>query len=624
MALRPLNCSLFQNLHATKTVRCTSQSFKNRHYPAVSPCGFDLVRRDIMGYRPSMKTQWHLLRPDAPSVETLCSALKCHPATASILVNRNICTPEDAIRFRDASLAHLRPPFDMKDMDIAVGRIVKAIIDHEKILIFGDYDADGVTGTAVLLDFFNRTDADATYYIPHRTKEGYGLQTRHIGQVASPDNVKLIITVDCGSSSHDAVALAQEEGIDVIVTDHHNVGRDLPPAIAVVNPKRQDCPAGLEALSGVGVAFFLIIALRKQLRDNGFWRNRPEPNLAQFCDLVALGTVADRVPLLWENRILSKAGLEKINTTHRPGIRALVEASGIRDHPVDAGDIAFRLAPRINAAGRMAHAGVAVDLLMATDPSEATEAARGLDRLNVQRQEIERGMLDRVLADIKTDPGLLKKHSLIVDHEHWHEGILGIVASRLCRRFYRPVILISTKDGRGRGSARSIPGVDLYKGLTACEGELVQFGGHPMAAGLSIKPAQIDRFKRKFEQVMEAMTTPDDFSQKTAVDYHLDLDDISDELIDELESLSPFGEENPEPVFMTRHIDIVSAKIVGKHHRRMSIKAASPRGNKRFDAIHFNIDPDEPLRAHYDHVLFRLNWNYWNGKRTAQVIIEAL
>ncbi|MEE8397684.1 MAG: single-stranded-DNA-specific exonuclease RecJ [Desulfobacterales bacterium] len=571
-----------------------------------------------------MKKQWHLLKPDAPSVESLCAALKCHPVTASILVNRNICTPEEAIGFRDASLAHLRPPFDIKDMDVAVDRIVRAITDQEEILIFGDYDADGITGTAILLDFFNAADTEVTTYIPHRTKEGYSLQTHHIGEVASPNNIKLIITVDCGSASHDAIGLAQQEGIDVIVTDHHTVDQNLPPALAVVNPKRLDCAAGFETLSGVGVAFFLIIALRKQLRDGGFWKLRSEPNLARFCDLVALGTVADRVPLLGDNRILSKAGLDKINTTHRPGIRALVDACRIGDHPVNAEDIAFRLAPRINAAGRMAHAGMAVTLLTTKNPSEATETARELNRLNTQRKEIESGMLADALADIETDPGLLRKHSLVLHHDHWHGGVLGIVAARLCRRFHRPVILISTKDGRGRGSARSIPGVDLYEGLSACKEQLEQFGGHSMAAGLSIQPAQIDGFKERFEHVMETMTVPDDFLPKISIDYHLALEDITDELIDELESLNPFGEGNPEPVFITGPVDMVSAKIVGKHHRRMSVKATSAGESKPFNAIQFNIDPAETFKTHYDHVLFRLNWNYWKGKKTAQMIIEAL
>ena len=512
----------------------------------------------------------------------------------------------------------------MKDMDTAVQRIIRAIREQEKILIFGDYDADGVTATTLLLDFLNAAGGHVTYHIPHRAKEGYSLQTTHIEQVVSPRGATLIITVDCGSASHTAVTAANDAGIDVIVTDHHIVTENLPPAVAVINPKRLDCSAGFEDLSGVGVAFYLIIALRKEMRDLGFWRDRAEPNLKRFCDLVALGTVADIVPLTNDNRFLTRWGLEEINRTRRPGIEALIQASGIADGRVDAGDIAFRLAPRLNAAGRMDHANIAIRLLTEKEPAAAADIARHLNHLNGQRQETEKKLLNRVISDIRRRSELLGRYSLVLSYEKWPEGILGIVASRLVRRFHRPVVLISTEEGLGKGSARSIPGFDLYRGLSACSDEIESFGGHQMAAGLTLKVAQIDRFQRAFETTVEEMTSPDDFVPKTLVDYELDLEDISDSLIDELESLKPFGSENPEPVFITKDVTISSSKILGTNHRKMLIRSSSSRDHRQFNTIQFNIDPKQQLRNSYERVLFRLGWNYWNGKKSAQITIEDM
>ena len=569
-----------------------------------------------------MKEYWYKLTPDAHIVHKLCTALKCHPLTASILANRNISTPDDASRFLNISLDHLRPPFAIKDLNTAVHRIIKAICHREKILVFGDYDTDGITATTMFLEFFRHTGSNATYYIPHRTREGYSLQADHISGMVASNGAKLIITVDCGSASHAAVATAKDRGIDVIVVDHHNISSNLPPAVAVVNPKRPDCDSGFEDLSGAGVAFFLIIALRKQLRDIGFWKDMAEPNLRRFCDLVALGTVADMVPLLNDNRILTQVGLEEIRISHRLGIQALMKVSGISGGPVDAEDIAYKLAPRLNSAGRMAHANIAVQLLTADDRAIADKIAYNINALNIMRQETENKMLEQVLKDIQKNPNLMKKRSLVLSYPDWNEGVLGIVAAKLVKRFYRPVVLISIKAGEGKGSARSIPGFDLYQGLTACSSELITFGGHSMAAGLTLKDIQMDRFKETFEMTVQKMTSPEDFSPKILVDYELSLDEISDELINEIQLLQPFGTGNPEPVFLTRHVRVSSSKVVGQNHRRMVLESST--GRKAFKAIQFNINPQMPLKTHYDQVLFKLNWNYWNGDKTAQLTIEDM
>ena len=571
-----------------------------------------------------MKKQWQILRPDIHTVDKLCMILKCHPAIASILVNRNIVSEEDASNFLNPSLNRLNPPFSIKDMDAAVNRILTAIKQNEKILIFGDYDVDGITATTILLEFIRSAGADVSYYIPHRTNEGYGLQNNHISDYALPKKINLIITTDCGSGSHDAVKAAKSAGIDVIITDHHIISDTIPPAVAVVNPKRHDCPSGFDDLAGVGVAFYLLICLRKKLRDIHFWQNRPEPNLKSVCDLVALGTLADMVPLVAENRILSRTGLDIITSSNRPGLNALIEASGINKNNVDTDDMVFGLAPRLNSAGRIDHASIAVELLTTKNIEIAEQIAQSLNHMNQRRRSIENRMLAQIKGQLKKNPHLLQKNTLVLAHQDWHLGVLGIVAARIMQKYFRPVVLITTSAGIGKGSARSIPGVDLYKGLLACADDLENFGGHSMAAGIKIKTEKIARFQTNFENAIGNMTKPDDFIPKISIDYELDFDDIADALIDEIEFLKPFGSGNNEPLFMSRNVRVASSKIVGKNHRRMLLKQASGSAGKTFNAIHFNIDPSIPLKEHFDQIAFRLRWNRWNEKKSAQLIIEEV
>ncbi len=571
-----------------------------------------------------MKKQWQILRPDPGGVEKLSGSLKCHPAIAAILVNRNIAAPEEASNFLSASLNHLSPPFTLKDMDIGVHRILKAIYRREKILIFGDYDVDGVTATTILLEFFQFVGADVSYYIPHRIREGYGLQSSHIMNDALAKKINLIITVDCGSGSHDAVAAANAAGIDVIITDHHVMPDTIPPAVAVINPMRYDCPSGFDDLAGVGVAFYLLICLRKQLRDDNFWKDRPEPNLKSKCDLVALGTLADMVPLTRNNRILAKTGLDVISSSPRPGMKALMGGCGINKHAVNSEDVVFGMAPRLNSAGRIDHASLAVELLLTKSMDNAGQIANLLNHMNRKRRSIETEMLAQIEDQFKVNPSLLRKNTLVLAHPEWHLGILGIVASRVVKKYFCPVVLISTSDGVGRGSARGIPGVNLYHGLCACAGNLESFGGHSMAAGLKIKTEKIDRFGSEFENFVGDIIKPDDFIPKIFIDYELAFDDISEGLIDEIESLNPFGTGNPEPIFMARNVTVVSWKIVGKRHRRMLLKQSGGNTGKPFHAIHFNANPDIPVKQGFDRIAFRLRWNRWNGGKIAQIIIEEI
>jgi len=571
-----------------------------------------------------MKKHWQMHQPDPGVVEKLGRELNFHPITSAVLVNRDFFTLTDAQGFLNTSLNNLRPPFSLKDMDTAVNRIYKAIIENEKILIFGDYDVDGVTAVVILLNFLRYVGANVSYYIPHRIAEGYSIQPMHISQYARPNQIGLIITADCGSGGHPAVEAATRFGIDMIITDHHNISGDLPPALAVINPKRPDCNAGLQNLAGVGVAFFLLICLRTRLREIGYWDARPEPNLKEYCDLVALGTVADMVPLIKENRILSKIGLDLIKAGHRPGLTALLEASAIRNQSLSAEDIAFRLAPRLNAAGRMDHAARAVDLLIAEDAETAEKTAQTLNLLNRKRQDIENGTLADLQRFIDNNPSLLRRRSLVLYRQGWHAGVLGIVAARMMHRYHRPVVLISLQDGMGKGSARSVEGLNLYDALAACGPFLESFGGHAMAAGLLIREEKIADFQNAFEEEIQRTASPETLVPTLQIDSELDFAAISDDLIDELELLMPFGAGNPEPLFLARNVKVVNSKTVGKSHRRMILSQAAGYTAATIPAIHFNANDEDIKKFHFDQVVFRLHWNRWNGKKTAQIVVEDL
>ena len=571
-----------------------------------------------------MKKHWNLLDPDLEVIEDLTRELNCHPITATVMANRGIVTPADARDFLTISFNKMRSAFSLKDMDAAVCRIYKAITDKEKILVFGDYDVDGITATVILLKFLHSVGANVSYYIPHRVMEGYSIQPQHISHYAAPKKIDLIITADCGSSSHQAATAAKKFGIDMIITDHHNISQAIPPALAIVNPKRQDCHASLQNLAGVGVVFFLLICLRAYMRDKGFWNEHLEPNLKNYCDLVALGTLADIVPLIEENRILCKVGLELINAKRSPGITALLKVSAIQKEYLNAEDVAFRLAPRLNAAGRMDHAARAVELLMAESNDIATKSAQTLNLLNQRRQDIER----RTFADIKSyveiNSSLLRQRSLVLAREGWHAGILGIVASRLVDTYHRPVVLIATEDGIGKGSGRSVAGLNIYDALTACKSYLENYGGHSMAAGLKIREENISDFQDTFESVIQRISKPEDLIPTIDIDAELEFSSISDALVDELETLMPFGSSNPEPIFIASNVVAVSSKIVGKKHRRMALRQSSAANSQAIQAIQFNVDDRSIQKNNFEKIVFKLRWNRWKTRKSAQIYIEDL
>jgi single-stranded-DNA-specific exonuclease len=569
-----------------------------------------------------MQTEWNILQPDQELVRHIQQNLNCHPITATVLANRGIGSSEAATEFLQASMAGLPSPMLLDDMPTAVERIVRAIDTEEKILVIGDYDADGVTATAVLVDFLQTAGANVTFHLPHRIHEGYGFHASHVMQLAVPQGIALIITVDCGSASHEAVAAAGRFGIDVIVTDHHNISVPMPDALAIINPKKPGQSPELVDLAGVGVAFYLTIALRAALREKGWWRTRPEPNLKSYCDLVALGTIADIVPLIGVNRILTKAGLEQMNNGQRPGIQALREAAGIARSTVTSDDIAFRIAPRINAAGRVSHARVAFDLLCAENLESALKAAETLNSLNNRRQAIEGQIYEEILARIESRPDLLQRRTLLLAGGDWHEGVLGIVAAKLASQYNRPVVLVSTRDGIGKGSGRSIPQVDLFRALQQCPGLMDRFGGHHQAAGLTVVEEKIDHLRKAFEAAVAGMMPTDSVSPGLTIDSTLSFDQITPQLMDELQWLEPHGAENQSPLFMAREVRVITAAIFGQRHRRMKLHQGHNQ-RQPIGAIHFNLSPTTPRPNFFDRLAFRLQWNRYRGAREMQIVVEG-
>ncbi|MFH1076296.1 MAG: single-stranded-DNA-specific exonuclease RecJ, partial [Pseudomonadota bacterium] len=521
-----------------------------------------------------MNKEWIVSTPDPDQAECIGKGIKCHPITAGLLVNRGITDTNQAERFIRPSLSALRKPSLMQGISEAVERVIQAIAKHEWILIFGDYDADGVTSTVLLLEFLKEAGANALHYIPDRFQEGYGLKINHIIKVAVPNNVRLIITVDCGINSVDAVKEAADRGIDVIITDHHEAPDTIPNAYAVIDPKHKKCSFPFSGLAGVGVALFFVIALRSRLREKGVWQGASGPNLKTACDLVALGTIADMAPLLEENRILVKAGLEVLCSLPRPGIKALMDISGIAKPEIEARDVAFMLAPRINAAGRLANAESALKLLTAPNYDTALTFARFLDETNRKRQEIEKTVFREASKLLAINPSLLQKRSIVVWGEGWNEGVIGIVASRLVSKYHRPVILISVKNGTGKGSARSIEGFNICEGLNDCSECLDSFGGHEFAAGLSLSSNRIKAFEDRFEKTVHRSTEETDFVPKIKIDCAIRFSEIDETLIDEIELFAPFGAGNPEPLFASYDVDVIDSQVVGRSHLRMTLKQA--------------------------------------------------
>lgn len=566
------------------------------------------------------RKKWVLRTTDLPaySADTIQKLSKDHgvpPLIAKILLSHGV---ESFSEFLYPTLDKLHDPFLMRGMQQAVERICKAIDCKQRILIFGDYDVDGITSTALLVRFLKAAGAsEVLYKIPDRFRDGYGLKSSVI-DFCREKHIDLLITVDCGITSVSEVDYGKENGIDVIITDHHECKEQLPDAVAVLNPKQPDCEYPFKHLAGVGVAFKLLQALAETLDLNqaGF--------LDEYVDITAIGTIADVMPLVGENRILVKNGLEHLAKTENFGLQALMRQASVESSRLTTGTVGFALAPRINAAGRMDDPRLGVELLLSKTEAEAEEKARILDEINRQRQTIEQKTLEEALAILAKEEKAYQEDSvLVLAREGWHSGIIGIVASKITERFNKPCILISCDGEEGKGSGRSMKGFSLFEALSACGEHLTRFGGHEMAAGLTIGVGSINDFRRAVNAYAKTVLSPEDFIPKLAVDTKLPIGYANLNTVDKLSVMEPFGMNNPNPVFFCTGLRVTGIYTMGEgKHLRLSLSD----GQVTVQAIGFSMGELAEKMTQNDcvDIAFNLEANVYRGERRAQVLIKDL
>lgn len=507
-----------------------------------------------------MRKIWRIKDSDPAIQDNLSAVLKISKVTAQILANRGIGDPLEANAFLNTSISSCHDPFLLKTMEKAVARIRKAIADKERILVYGDYDVDGITGVAVLYSALKTLGANVENYIPNRLEEGYGLNLGAIKK-AQRDGVGLIITVDCGITSFKEIEYAKALKIDTIVTDHHEIleGR-IPDAESVINPLQEECKYPFKHLAGVGLAYKLVKALYEGTQ---FFAE-------DYLDLVSLGTVADIAPLVGENRVFTKYGLEELNRRNRVGLNALMEVSGLSGKDISSGHIGFILGPRINAMGRVGSPLKALELLLTEDLSHASKLAKMLDTENRRRQKIESAILEEAISKVEREVNFKHHRVIVLASEGWHPGVIGIVASRIAERFYRPTIMISLDGKFGKGSGRSIERFHLFEYLLKCKDALIGFGGHESACGITIEKARIDEFRELINREAADRVEEDTFSPKLDIDMDIPLNALKYDVISELESLAPFGEENPRPVLASRNVVVKDPpRMIGKNGFKM-------------------------------------------------------
>lgn len=515
--------------------------------------------------------------PDPGIVATLAKDINVPESIAKVLVYRGITDYDRAKEYFRPSLTQLHDPFLIDGMGLAVDRILRAIQNGEPMFVFGDYDVDGTNGAAMLYLFLRERGGKVEYYIPDRLKEGYGISHQGIDR-ALELGVTLFLAIDCGITAVDQVAYATEKGLDVIICDHHEAGPTLPKAIAVLDPIKPGDTYPFKHLSGCGVGFKLIQGLARKLGD--------ESLITTFLDFVTLASTADIVPLTGENRVLVKIGLQSINSAPRPGIKALIESAGLRPGSITTGQIVFALAPRINAVGRLGDATRAVRLLTAEDPEEARGLAQVLEEENRNRRRIDEDtfadaqQLAEQCLDLEADP------AIVLHQEHWHPGVVGIVASRMVERYYKPSIMMATVDGVAKGSARSVSGFDIYEALKRCEDKLLQFGGHKYAAGVTVDLSRVEEFRAAFNAAVKDLMAEELKTPEIRIDLEINLSEITPWFIKLLREFAPFGPNNTRPTFLTRHLEVAgSPRIVGRNHLRFRVR----QNGHVFDAIGFGL-----------------------------------
>jgi single-stranded-DNA-specific exonuclease len=567
----------------------------------------------------SVSRRWHTLPCDAAAVASLSAALNLPPVVARLLCLRGLSDPEQALRFLNPVLDHLHDPLRLADMRRAVDRIMAAVAAKERIAIHGDYDVDGVTSTVILRRALELLGADVVHFIPERLRDGYGLQPAAMDRLKA-EGVHLVVSVDCGIRGADAARRAGELGIDLIITDHHEPDVALPPAYAVINPKRHDCTYPDKYLAGVGVALKLVQALCQ--------RAQRESWLPGFIKVAAIGTLADVVPLVGENRVIAKLGLDLLSRgPHKIGLRSLLDISGLRGKTIDSYHIAFLLAPRVNAAGRMSSPDLATRLLLAADETMAEEVrqlAMTLDNENVRRQEEEAEILAAAKRVVLTDPDVGARSVLVVSGDGWHRGVIGIVASKLVDAFHRPAIVLSVEGDVAHGSCRSIPCFDMLGALERCAPLFIRFGGHRQAAGLALEASRIKELRLAVNAVADETLGPDDLMPQLRIDDDLTFRKITGGVAAGVASLAPFGAGNPRPVFLARGVEIIDGpRKVKERHLKMALK----QDGRVFRAIAWRAaERHEYLTEHRAavDVAFSLEANNYNGEAFVELTLADM
>ncbi len=552
--------------------------------------------------------------PNKKKVSQLSNDLSVNPILASLLVQRNIDTFKKAKEFFRPSLEDLHDPFLLKDMDRAVSRIEKAIIDNENILIYGDYDVDGTTSVSLVSSYLKTITNHIATYIPDRYDEGYGISYQGI-DFASDNNFSLIIALDCGIKAIEKVSYAKKKNVDFIICDHHKPGDEIPKAYAVLNPKRVDCTYPYKELCGCGVGFKLVHALASR-------RGQTIGDIQQYLDLVATAIAADIVPITGENRILTYYGLEVINSNPRNGIKAIIHQINKKNLTIT--DVVFIIAPRINAAGRIKHGNYAVELLTEMDFEVALDFATSIEKFNLERKELDKKITYEALQQIES-ANEKEKFSTVVYSENWHKGVIGIVASRLIESFYRPTLVFTKSGNKLAASARSVKGFDVYEALNECSEYLEQFGGHKYAAGLTLDPKNYSAFKNKFEEVVKASIDKNLLIPEITIDLELELSEITPKFFRILQQMGPFGPQNMKPVFKTTSIrDNGYGKRVGSDKSHLKLSIIDGADQKTYNAIGFGLgNKIKSIKGDFD-IAYSLDENEWKGNTSIQLLLKDL
>jgi len=553
--------------------------------------------------------------PEKATVENLQKAINVNPVLSSILVQRGITSFESARSYFRPTLEDLHDPFLMKDMDVAVKRLTRALERQEKILVYGDYDVDGTTSVSLVYGFLKGYTSNLGFYLPDRYTEGYGISEKGI-KFAIDESVDLIIALDCGIRAIKTITMAREANIDVIICDHHIPGEVLPPAVAILDPKQKDCKYPFKELSGCGIGFKF---LQGYCLDNDISSDL----LHNFIDLVAVSIAADIVPIIDENRTLTYFGLKRLNTSPSHGLKALMKKAGLQSD-IDVSGVVFGIAPRINAAGRIRHANDAVWLLLAESEEKATELSATVQDQNMERKNIDQAITKEALEMVQNDPDYDSRKTTVAYNPHWHKGVIGIVASRLIENYYRPTIVLTQSNGKATGSARSVRGFNIYKAISACKDLLDQFGGHAYAAGLTLPIENIDEFKRKFDEVVQATITEEQLIPRISVDHHLDFDRINHKFFNILKQMAPFGPENPSPTFVTENVKCSSSRIMKEAHLKLWLQQEGSK--KTHEAVAFRMADiyDDISKGKPFNIAYHLDSNEYNGEKSIQLVIKDI